>query len=209
MNPGFLCWILICISLILLASGWKRTLLRDIPDPAIVLFFVGWCALGRLQLPLTGYGQANGIVLLLAVVVAAVWARQRTALAGLHAVSFGLFLASVYYLLKHLGEVDPFFLPYRSGTGTSCVLGLIAALLVRRPQDQIACISFAMLVGSALYAIVHRERYGVSFGGLTFQDDWWMAIFAVRLLSVAGETAAGTVRDASKSLANRWKGLKK
>lgn len=209
MNPGFLSLILISISLILLASGWKRTLLGNVPHVAIVLFFTSWCISGLFHVRLRDGTVIGGTAVVLAVVVALVLLGHRSLLGALHYVSLGLFLASVYYLMKHLGQLDPFFLPSRSWAGPAIVVALLAAALIRRTKDQIACLSLALLSGYALYWFVHRERVAVPLGDLRFQDEWWLAAVVARLCSSAGQYAAATLRTASRSLLERWKGLRK
>ncbi|MDF2713317.1 MAG: hypothetical protein K0R28_242 [Paenibacillus sp.] len=209
MNPGFLTFILISITLILLASGWKPTLLPGIPHYAIVIFFTAWCLSGLFHFRLRDGFEINGTVVVLFAVAVPILLNRRSLVTGLHYVSLGLFLASVHYLLKHLGELDPFFLPYRSWAGTDWVIALLAAILVRKAKDQIACISLALICGCALYRLVHPDRSTVPFGGLLFQDEWWLTVFAARIIAVAGEYAADSVRAASRSIIDRWRGLRK
>lgn len=209
MNPGFLSLILISISLILLASGWRQTLLRGIPHYAIILFFTAWCISGLFHFRWLDGTEINGTVVLLSLVIVIVLLGHRSVLSGLHYVSLGLFLASVCYLLKHMGDLDPFFLPYRSWAGTACVVALLGSMLIRKAKDQIACLSLALLFGNAFYWIVHPERLAIPFGGLRFQDEWWLTVVAARMFSMTGEYAAVSVRTASKSLVQRWKGLRK
>jgi hypothetical protein len=209
MNPGFLSLILVSISLILLASGWRQTLLRGIPHYAILLFFTAWCISSLFQFHWLDGTEINGTVALLSLVIAIVLLGHRSVLSGLHYVSLGLFLASVYYLLKHLGDLDPFFLPYRSWAGTAIVVALLGSMLIRKAKDQIACLSLALLFGCAFYRIVHPERLAIPFGGLRFQDEWWLTVVAARMFSMTGEYATDAVRTASKSLVERWKGLRK
>ncbi|TMV51311.1 hypothetical protein FE783_05880 [Paenibacillus mesophilus] len=209
MNPGFLTFILISITLILLASGWKSMLLPGIPHYAIVIFFTAWCLSGLFHFRLRDGIEINGTVVVLFAVAMPILLDRRSIVTGLHYVSLSLFLASVYYLLKHLGDLDPFLLPYRSWAGTAWIAAMLAAVLIRKAKDQIACLSLALLCGSALYRLVHPDRTAVPFGGLQFQDEWWLTVFAARMIAVAGENAAASVRYASKSIMDRWRGLRK
>lgn len=209
MNPGFLTFILISITLILLASGWKPMLLPEIPHYAIVLFFTAWCLSGLFHFRLRDGIEINGTVVVLFVSAMPVVLDRRPFVTRLHYVSLSLFLASVYYLLKHLGDLDPFFLPYRSWVSSALVTAMLTAVLVRKAKDQIACISLALLCGCALYRLVHPERSTVPFGGLQFQDEWWLTVLAARMIVLAGEYAAASVRNVSKSIMDRWRGLRK
>lgn len=209
MNAGFLSWILIFVAFILLASGWKNVLLRGVSDPVILIFFIAWCVMGRFDVFESEGLTVNGVVVPLSIVILAALWRQRSILGGLHGLSFGLFLASVYYLLKHMGDIDPFFLPSRIAFGAALILALLTTILVRKPADQIACLSFALLCGSALYSYVHRGQAAMPFAGLPFQDEWWLAVGSARLMSSAAEAVVYSVRDVTKSLADRWREMRK
>ncbi|GAA3405251.1 hypothetical protein ACFFNY_28670 [Paenibacillus hodogayensis] len=209
MNPGFLSLILIIIVLILLASGWKRTLLPGIPDAAVLIFFAGWFVSALFRFTLYGHPETSGTVLWLSATALAAALCRRPPLQVLHLVSLGLFLASLYYVLKHLGDLNPFFIPGHSWSSGAMVVAIAASLLLRRTTDQIAAVSIALLLGSALYGSAYPDRWTAVLGGLPFQDEWWFTIVTARLLSVAGEWVSAAVRGASKSLSDRWKGLKK
>lgn len=209
LNPGFLSLILICISLILLASGWKRTLLQGVSDLAVVSFFAGWCSLSFVHFRWWGGVDLYGVVVVLTVLIATITASQQPLSRGVHSVSLGLFIASVYYLLKHLGDIDPLFLLYRSEAGAVSVVALLTALLVRKVKDQIACISLSLLLGSIMYEIVHRHHSPIQVGGLLFQDEWWLAVVSARALTLASDFVRVSIRFGTKSLAGLWKGLKK
>ncbi|MBD2861332.1 hypothetical protein [Paenibacillus oceani] len=209
MNAGFLSWILILVTFILLASGWKTFLLRGVSYQAILTFFAAWCVASRFDVSMGKGWAVNGVIVPLLILIGAALWRQRSFLGGLHGLSFGLFLASVYYLLKHMGDIDPFFLPSRVTFGAALILALLAAILVRKPEDQIACLSFALLCGSALYGYVHKGQSAMPFAGLPFQDEWWLAVGSARLMSSAAETVVGSVCEVSKSLADRWRETRK
>jgi hypothetical protein len=209
MNPGILASILILITLILLASGWKPVLLGGIPVSVPVVFFIAWGVLCRWRFsPADGTVLYGVVPLLAAVAIGSVWGSRFIANI-FQLVSFGLFLASVYYLLKHLGDFDPFFLPYRQAYGTAAVVGLLAAALVRKPKDQLGSISLGLLAGGFLYAYLQRDAGGVRFGGPAFQDDWWLAVVTARTLSVSAEYAIAAVRGMKRQVADRWKGMRK
>src|SRR5438128_1392 len=42
MNPGYLTIFVVCSAGILLASGWKEFLLKDMSHRSILFFFAGW-----------------------------------------------------------------------------------------------------------------------------------------------------------------------
>lgn len=209
MNPGFPSFIFICISLILLASGWKLTLLGGISDRAIAAVFGLWLAVGLLRIGHADAAVIDGAVAALLAVTVIGALGGRFPLHAVHLFSIGLFLGSVYYLFTRLGELNPFFWPHGSWAPAGLLVAVAAAMLVRNLRDQIAVLSLALLFGTVLYMRLHKQRTGISLGGLRFQDQWWLALFTARLLSLAGETTIVMARGASRTIMGKWKGTKK
>lgn len=203
MNPGVLSLILILIALILLASGWGPVLLNGIATRGAVGFCFVWCLVARLAVPLPDGRTVGGAAVLVAVWAAFVWIRSKSPAAAFHGVALGLFLGAIHFLMTVLAEVAPLQWPYRSWVGTACILALVAALLVRRPEEQIAAISLGLWIGFALYGFVQEEQSSVPVGGLRFQDQWWLTVLAARLVTGAGETATALVRSVSRDRIER------
>lgn len=203
MNPGVLSLILILIALILLASGWGPVLLNGIATQGAVCFCFAWCLVARLAVPLPDGRTVGGTAVLVAVWAALVWIRSKSLVAAFHGAALGLFLGAIHFLMTMLAEVASLQWPYRSWAGTACILALAAALLIRRPEEQIATISLGLWIGFALYGSMQEEQSRVLIGGLRFQDQWWLTVLAARLVTGAGETANALVRSVSRGRIER------
>ncbi len=193
MNPGYLSLILMCLTVILLASGWKEVLLPGIADRSIVAFIVCWIALSRTHVPLPGSAsiEISLIVLPLTWLVLRAAVKKCTWLAVLNFISVGLFLAALYYLLCYFAQADPLFFPYDSPSIAAAFLGLVTILIVRNANDPIGVLTFALLAGAALYtAVIYPNLSSNSyiFGDRSFQDQWWAAVVSARLASLCVQT---------------------
>lgn len=209
MNPGYVSLIMICIAFILFMSGWKDTFLRGFSDGRVVLFFIAWCLLSRFQLQWGSHVSVNLVVLLLGVTVIRLLALQPSPLHKLHLISSGLFLGSLYYLFGHLSQADPAFLPFHSPQSLAVLLGLLAVVMARKTEEQLASITVGLLIGHLLDLTVHRRQISVHFAGFSFQDQWWTAVSAARITSVVLKTSLGWGLQTVKSWNDRWKGWRK
>ncbi|MDF2668347.1 MAG: hypothetical protein K0R67_653 [Paenibacillus sp.] len=208
MTPCYLSMILLCLTFILLASGWKNELLPGISDRSLLVFTASWIILSQIQinLPSPTITDVNLVVLLLVwLVVQNIWASS-TWLAAFHFISIGLFQAALFYLLCYFAQADPMFFPYHSPAVAAVFLGLVTALLTRNAFEQVGVVTFALLVGTGLYAVVMNKghsSYSLLFGGRLFQDQWWAAVASVRLASLCIHTVWAFGSGAVKSWSTR------
>ncbi|MFK7696451.1 hypothetical protein [Paenibacillus sp. HJGM_3] len=190
MNPGYLSLILLCSAVILLASGWKSALLPGLRDRGLIAFLIGWLVLSQIHIPGPGSAQAEiGLVLIpILIFVLHRIGSCETPVKGLHLVSIGLFLGSLYALLHHALRADPLLLPLHSPVAAGIVVGLTALFLTRDPGDQLCVVSLGIVIGTGLVAYVRQNTVPFLWGGRTFQDEWWASVAAVRLASLAFES---------------------
>jgi hypothetical protein len=205
-NPGYLSWILVSISLILLASGWKRVLLGRIPDAGIFAFFAAWCILVFAEAEVGPGLKINLAVLPIAALFLVYLRRRRGNAKLLHLISACLFLASVQYFLKRIAELDPHLLPYDASLVSALAAALFALVWTRDPEEQIAGISFAALASHSLYWLSHREYLPlIPFGNMAFHDEWWLAAVSARAAAAMFAAAEAFVQRAAKN----WNGRRK
>jgi hypothetical protein len=209
LNPGFISLIVILVSTILLVSGWRQTLLPNIADAAAIAFYMSWFCLALVHFRWWGGIDLYGIAIVLAVLIVTAIATQPSLASGVHLLAIGIFMSAVYELLDHMRGIGS-LLPYSvSAFGPETIIALMTAILLRKAKEQLACVSLALLFGGIMAALLQRHVSAVPFGGLRFQDQWWVAAGSVRLFALSGEYALATVRIGSKSLLNLWRGLKK
>ncbi|CAG7641375.1 hypothetical protein ACFQI7_11760 [Paenibacillus allorhizosphaerae] len=191
MNAGYLSFVLIVVSLILFASGWKDILIRGISHSRLLLFFVAWVIAFRWSMEWNGM-QIYGVAPLLLFTALFVFLRSYEAFQRLHALSVGLLLGSIFFFLKETIHLMPALIVYSSSVTIALISGTMVSVALRRPAVQIAAISLGFVTGEAMYAYSHHNQTHVSLGGTSFQDLWWLTVFAARGISlVLQQTALG------------------
>lgn len=179
MNAGYLSFVLIVVSLILFASGWKDIIIRGIAHSSLLLFFVAWFLLFHWSFEWNGVRIYGTAPLLLAVSVI-VFSRSYESFQRLHALSVGLLIGSVYFFLRETLHLIPALILYSNTVTIACIAGGLAAFTLRRPTVQIAAVSLGLVTGEGMYAYSHHNQAYVGLGGAAFQDLWWLTVFAAR-----------------------------
>jgi hypothetical protein len=112
----------------------------------------------------------------------------------------GLLLSSVNVLLMEFFTIDPLFVITRTELDTAIWLSVLCLLMRRKPLEQIASLSIALVIGDALFQSFHRESQPIFLGSPAFQDKWWLSIVSVRVASAAVLYALAGVRKAAERL---------
>lgn len=180
MNPGYLSFVLISIAAVLLASGWKDTLLRGVSGKLLLLFFPCWIAASSLTVTVAGNIRINLVLAVLAVLTASAIGGYGNLLEKIHHLSLGLLLASVYFAMQVLVKLDPGLFFRFADLNMAAASGLMAALSARHPGTQTAVLSIGLVVGDFLYLYAARDLLPMELGHRTFQDRWWLSIFFAR-----------------------------
>ena len=208
MNPGYWSLIIISVTFVLLATGWKETIIGNVTNRALFLFFAAWIALSpfnvRLEAARVG---VNLSVVLLGFVASVALFRGRTTRSRLQLAEFGLLLAPFFFLFRYLAETNPFLSELLSGPTTAVALGSLTVLATRNGLEQIGCVTIGLLVGHALL-LYDRPGYAV-LGGPSFRDDWWLAVAAARSETVVLQSVRVAFRGARQSVRLRRKDVRK
>ncbi|OXM88084.1 YphA family membrane protein [Paenibacillus rigui] len=196
MNSGYLSLVLMVVTLILFASGWKDSISRGITNKVILLFFVSWII--GMKFPLVfAFGQCSPIILLLClVIIGALW-RAHGQMYRLHLISIGILLGSVTFFMLEALHLVPFLVIINQDTSIALVVALLVSFMTRNTAVQIAVASMGLLIGETYYRYLHREHIGFQLGNLAFQDRWWLTVFLARGISLV---LAGIVTSCKKSI---------
>lgn len=203
MNSGYLSLILLSITLILFASGWKEVYLRSISHTRILLFFMGWLLLVSLNLKLYSI-QINLVYLWVGALSIGILYRTPGFVHKLHLLSIGLLLGSFHFLLQEIITMDPIMVIVKPELDTALFLALVVILVERRVLQQIACLSIGLLIGNFYFAFVHQTVVPIHFGGPSFQDEWWLSVFTARTLTILLQSA----QTGCKAMVRNWLGRK-
>jgi hypothetical protein len=194
--------------LILLASGWKDVYVRSISPTWILLFFVGWLLLVTFHLNVNEI-KLNLVYLWVAAFAVGILIYTRGMVQKLHLLSVGLLLGSFHFLLQEILTTDPVMVMMRPNLDTALFLALIVILIERRVKEQIACLSIGLLLGDFYFAFVHQAVVPIRFGGPSFQDEWWLSVFAARTLTVILQSAYSGCKVVIRSWLARKGGWRK
>lgn len=196
MNPGYLSSILIAVSLILFASGWKDVLFRGVSHTRILLFFVGWLACWWWSVPVGTVRVNMTVVLLLAVAAAVTWSMDDD-LYRVHVWSAGLLLGSFDLLMRELNGWQLLLQQYGPYLQSTVLLAVVVFLLGRQPLWQFTLVTVGLVSSEFAYLWLHRATAASTvLGQAAFSDHWWLTIGSARLLTVTLEL---TVRGVGAS----------
>jgi hypothetical protein len=194
--------------LILLLSGWKDVYVENISTKRILLFFVGWLVLVSFHFNLYGL-QMNLVYVWVAVFCIAILHQMHGFVHKLHLLSVGLLLGSIHFLLQEVLTMDPVLVIFKPSLDTALFLAMVVILIERRVKEQIACLSIGLLLGDFLFAFVHHSAAPVQFGGPSFQDEWWLSVFAARTMTILLQTAYSGCKVMIRSWLGRRGGWRK
>ncbi|SDN87903.1 hypothetical protein SAMN04487897_105245 [Paenibacillus sp. yr247] len=208
MNSGYLSLILLCITLILFASGWKELYLRSISHKGMLLFFVSWIVFSRLTVTVKQVQVQLVYVVVFLISLGILYVTQGF-IHKLHLLSIGLLLGSLHFLLQQLLEMDPILIVRDSEWDTALLLALVAVILQRNALEQIAALSIGYLLGDMYQAGIHPKDGYHHLGNGTFQDQWWLSVFAARTMTIILQTVYNGFRSVIRSWMERKGGWRK
>ncbi|TDF99328.1 YphA family membrane protein [Paenibacillus piri] len=183
MNPGYLSFVLLVVSLILYASGWTDFLMRGITSKVILLFFILWIVSMETSVSLMQIRVSLWAVMLLAIAAVVLW-RSHGILHKLHLVSAAVLIGSVSFFLQETIHLMPALVLGSAELSAALLIGLLVSALVKLPAAQLAVISIGLLLGETYYRYVHKGHLEFHLGSALLQDRWWLTVYAARMLSV-------------------------
>ncbi|MEC0226972.1 YphA family membrane protein [Paenibacillus alba] len=208
MNSGYLSFILLSITMILFASGWKDLYVRRISHKGMLLFFVSWLVLSRLAITVRHVHVQLVYVEVFLISLGILYA-TRGFIHKLHLLSIGLLLGSLHFLLQQLLEMDPILIVRNSQWDIALLLAMVVVILQRKASDQIAALSIGYLLGDMYQAGIHPVNGYHQLGNAMFQDQWWLSVFAARTVTIIVQAAYQGCRSAIRNWMERKGGWRK
>lgn len=209
MNPGYLSLLIICIMMILLASGWKEELVGGVSHKVLFLFFMSWIPLSLINITLFERYQVNMSYGLLLLIIFLILATRRSVFLIVHLLSIGLLMGSFYFLFKQLVNMNPIMVVYRPLLDQCVLISFLTVLFVRHPLQQLACLSIGLMTGDMLNHYFHQGHIPLNFGGAAFQDQWWLTLLMTRALSLVCICMFRGCRGAVRHWIDRKQGWRK
>lgn len=202
MNAGYLSLILLCITLILLASGWKELYVRSISHKGMLLFFVSWLIGTRITVTIQEVHIQLVYVVILTLSFSILYVTKGF-IHKLHLLSIGLLIGSLHFLFQQLLEMDPILIIRNSEWQTALLLAIVTVVLQRNAWEQIAALSIGYLLGDMYQAGIHEVDGFHQLGMATFQDQWWLSVFTARTITIMIQAAYSVCRSILRSWLDR------
>lgn len=200
MNEGYLSYILLLVTVILLGSGWQRSLARDIPIRQLVLFIMIWITGLIFALPINEeiYVQASSAALLLVLIA---WLRSTTMASLIYILTASLLTGLISHMMLVLYRLDPVLLIFEPRIDRALIVGLFAWMISRRLLQQAAVITIASWLGETATHLTDSWRiYPLLLGGPDFQDLWWIALYTAKILTIVSDSLAHLTAAISRKL---------
>lgn len=184
MNPGYLSWLLMIITIILFVSGWKDFLLRGITSRVILLFFVLWIIGNCLVISLPFGTLAVWVPVLLIMVIFILWRLPGALYHKLHIISVGALMGSLSFFMQETVQLMPASIYGNLELAMALSIGVLAVITIKHPAAQIAAISIGLLLGEGYIIYINKRHVGIELGSLRLQDRWWLTLVVTRSLSI-------------------------
>lgn len=204
MNPGYLSLILICVTFILLASGWKDILLKGSRHGFILAFFAFWF-LGSFLTIHYGNLTLNPSFVVIPITSMLIIFKVKGFLGKLHLMTIGVLLGFIFYLLKELA-VDPMLTIEAPMIDTAIFFGLFAFLLNRNPIYQLAILFLGLTICEIYSEYAHRSTIPIVIGDSTFQDIVWLSLVVSRSAGIFVQYGTQLVAQTASKLGFSKKG---
>jgi len=210
MNDGYLSYLLMLTSAILLASGWKNVLAREVSARELITFYTAWCAGLFFLIPITSNAYVQGVYVAILLLLAGVARRTRLAELAYLALA-GILIGAVGYFIHVLYTTDPVLILYDPTIDIALVCAVLAWTVTQEASHQGAVIAIALLIrdmaGSCQVASSHDLI--CKLGDSALQDGWWVAVCTSRVLSVASEWLVRICLSGSRRLLIWMRGLRR
>jgi hypothetical protein len=208
MPQGYLSFMLWCNSAILLACGWKDTVLHSIASRAVVLFYAGWAC----SYPLSFWLDNPRITPQFGVVLAAgasLILFAPSLAERIYLFSAAALLASLYLLVTQLYARDPVLILYSAKADPVIIVSAVTLLLFKRSKEQICAISLGMAAGDASSALIPVPGAEPVIGSALWCDQWWLAVTVVCLATLICNQLNRGIRKFAPHIDTRLKGWKR
>lgn len=203
MNSGYMSYLMICISIILLVSGWREVLLKEISPKAILLFFAGWICFSSGNLvfhKLEFSGIYAGLICLLIIIMIYL----PNGLSQVRILGSGLMLGLYYFLYMELATGFPQF-PYSVNGALTVIMTVLLISLYRKPLEQLGCITLSLLFGSLLQGYAAPYLTGTRVSAAALADQWWLLVVSARVTTVVVQQLSIIARSIYQSWSEAWK----
>ncbi len=196
MNPGFLSYILLTLSLIVIVFGFRQPAIGDGSTRAAMWFGFAWIAAAAFEWRIDAWSGTLTYVPLLALAAFAL-IEPYSAKDAATALSFACLVGAIYSLIQLVERIDPLAIAVHPEIDPVVLCAVLIACYTRRASLQLALLSIALVVNDAYMALLYASFRPAYFGGREFQDAWWLSAVSLRAITVSAVAAFAMVRRES------------
>lgn len=194
MNAGYLSYVLLIVTIILLSFGWKENLVGSLSRNRIAVFFVCWISGWFYTIPVGADILIQGVYL--GVVAVLIYTFRRvTFVHGVYLFTAGALGGVISYCLHVLYRIDPVMIVHDPALDIALVIGVIASLASRSVWQQAMVWSLACVASEVISVMAGEINH---LGSGFFQDDWWVAGLTARLLTMIFDLVGKLYGQASR-----------
>ncbi|WP_456236792.1 YphA family membrane protein [Chengkuizengella marina] len=181
MNPGYLSFLLLCITCILLFFGWKNQIIQEVSRRTILLFLMLWTFFLFINIPFAGGYIVNLSYLFM--VITSVYVTYRFQIVTLNFFLYFIFISTLYVLFQMLYFIDPMFIIYHPKVDIAVVLALLSASLIKNSLEQFAAITLGMIFGDIILSLFIFHKSPLQLGTFELYDMWLLTFITCRVIS--------------------------
>lgn len=182
MNPGYLSYLALLVSMVLLGFGWQAQAIGNSSLRGAWWFLFGWifsCAVSW-RSPAGAVGGTCAYLPLLILAAAPLRKKETAVMEILSAYCYALLLGAVVCLLQLMEVSAKLWISFGSLSDVLIAVTVLTIVFTRVPVLQFAVLSIGLMVSDLFWAFAPMGTGNPVLGGKTFQNVWWMAAMAVR-----------------------------
>jgi hypothetical protein len=182
MNPGYMTFVVLLATGILLGSGWKDYFFNGLSYKSIVFFIAGWltCSFFKSHFYLPGIDiQFNLAFVFLLLFSVYLMMRLKSSLERLNIITVSLVLCLLDFTFR---EASGLAMEY-----IAIWLALAVTCLQKSPTKQLISLLLGFLCSNVLSLITHQHTQTFLLADQSYQDLWWFTALLSRLFTVMYE----------------------
>ncbi|XEC92767.1 hypothetical protein AB6A23_15340 [Paenibacillus tarimensis] len=182
MNAGYLSVWIILVTIILLATGWRRQLTGDVAPAVLIAAGVGWLILRPFSIPFLSHTQIE-----LAMIWVICWSvvpifRNGNRLMTIYLLFGAAMIGMLWFWMRRLYIVDPVFIVIHPLWDGPLIAGLFAGWMAVRFQDQLFLLTLAIFLGEFLLQYsLHLRLPAFGLGGAEWWDRFLLTLCTARV----------------------------
>jgi len=195
LNAGFISYILIVITLILISFGWKTHTLRQISLQTSLFFIILWVILSNVQWSARDASGGTFVFIAIAFLLFALLWKKTIQFHFLSMFTFSLLLCTLCVMIQFVETIYPMSVIFHSDIDPLVAVVLLILLYSNNITIQIIMVSITLVLVDIYWALLYMEWSSPGLGSRYFQDKWWVTMYFVRISSASSQMVVAKIRS--------------